>query len=304
MRDPIEHYDYPEEWVKRAVEKFGRREVERRIKSGLFILTDNGWLRRGITTGTTATASALAAVISAYENVECVDVKTPVGINVKVRVEAKDGVAIAKKFSGDHEFDVTNGIAIKSMVIDKRGILFGRGIGRLRGKPSVSRHVLRQIKENLNGYDYKGVLISVLGGEKVAERTDNARLGIKGGISLLGSTGFVEPWCRKLVETKISIAKQYEKVAITTGRGGWKIAKEYFRDFKPFVFGIHIDEALRNLDCEIVIVGMPSLLVKWAIPELRGRILKGISFERYERIILNKAKSINENVREVYLIKV
>ncbi len=261
LRDPIELYCYPEEWVK-------EREDESRIKSGLYILTEDGYLRRGITTGTTASAAAVAAIASLRGEVERVEVSTPAGLNVEVGVEAEDGFARVKKFSGDHEFDVTNGIVFEAEVCKTRGVFFGEGIGVRAGKKAVSSSAKSQILENFvnacREFDFSGgVRISVPGGKEVAKKTGNERAGVRGGISVLGTTGFVEPWCKKLVETKLKIAMQYERIAITTGRKAWLYARKKFPEYQPFVFGVHIDEALKHPG-EKIIVGFPGLLRIWA----------------------------------------
>lgn len=305
MKDPIELYRYPEDWIIREAEELGREEVKRRIESGLYILTHKGWLRRGLTTGTTASASAKGAIASLYGDVEKVSVWTPAGIYVEVEVNAEKGRALARKFSGDHEFDVTDGIEIHAEVW--HGLEFGVGVGKLEGKPAISESALFQLERNIQEcrekYGYNGsVRIWIPKGEKVAEKTGNRRLGIEGGISLLGTTGFVEPWCEELVEAKIRIAENYEKVVLTTGRKGWRWAFDNLKDYQPFVFGVHFERALKELDSEIIIAGLPSLLIKWANPSLRGKILKGVKPEKFRKEILEKAKKINERVVDVILI--
>jgi Cobalamin biosynthesis protein CbiD len=75
-------------------------------------------LRRGITTGTTASA----AVRALSERLESVSVETPVGINVDLKVRLKDegNIAISKKFSGDHSFDITRGMEIVAKKVGDR----------------------------------------------------------------------------------------------------------------------------------------------------------------------------------------
>lgn len=247
MRDPIELYEYPKEWLRRGAEK--------RISSGLYILTPKGWLRRGITTGTTASASIVASITSLYDDLEKVKVKTPVGIDVEVPVLAKKGSATAVKFSGDHAFDVTDGVAFRARVIEERGIKFGSGIAK-DDDYVVSRSAKEQLLSNYRNacefFDFKGgVLIEAEYNQK-SEKLN--------GIAILGTTGFVEPWCDELLKTKIEIAKRYERIAITTGRESWKIAKEKFPEFQPFVFGVHLKEAISAHSGEIIIVGKPGLL--------------------------------------------
>jgi len=261
--DPIELYRYPYEWYK------NRSDAIEKVKSGLYILTKDGYLKRGITTATTVCAAINAAISSLYKDVDEIEVLTPVGLKVKVKVEATNGVAIARKFAGDHEFDVTDGMEVIAKLTDERGVKFGAGIGVINGKKAVSQSAFRQIMENFRlyarMYNYKGgVIVEVPEGEKIAKKTKNEKLGIVGGISILGTTGFVEPWCKKLVETKIEIAKQYDKIVICTGRKSWLYAFEKYKDYQPFVFGVHIDEILASHPGEKILIGSKGLLARWA----------------------------------------
>ncbi len=305
MKDPVEHYPYPEDWVKRESERLGAKSVRKRVESGLYIITHRGWLRRGITTGTAASASAAGAISSLFEDVSRVKVWTPAGIDVEVDVNARNGNAHVRKFSGDHSFDVTDGIEIRAKISESPE--FGHGVGRINGRASVSRSAMEQLLKNLevmkNRYGYEGgVKIWIPDGEKVSQRTGNRKFGIKGGISILGTTGFVEPWCDELVESKIRIARQYDRVVLTTGRKGWRWARENLRNFMPFVMGLYFERALERLDADIIIAGLPSLLVKWAFPEMRGTILKGKDLSRFRDGILRKARQINPNVSDVVLL--
>lgn len=56
------------------------------------------------------------------------EVSTPAGINVSVKVKAENGRCVAKKFAGDHAFDRTDGIEIVARVMEEDGIRFGRGL--------------------------------------------------------------------------------------------------------------------------------------------------------------------------------
>ncbi len=290
LKDPVELYEYPKEWYRGNLEKIEK------VKSGLYILTADGFLRRGITTATTTSAAINAAIASLYESVNEVEVVTPVGIDLKIGVIAKDGVALVKKFSGDHAFDVTNGLIVKAIAKKngKNEITFGNGIGAKNGKKAVSKAAMRQIVKNfdlyIEKYNYRGsVTVEIPEGESIAKKTKNYLLGFKRGISILGSTGFVEPWCEKLIETKIEIAKQYDKIAITTGRIGWRYALKNFKGFQPFVFGVHLDEILKSFEGEVIIVGLPKLLFKWA-------------GSKNKESILRKARTLNKNVVDVVLL--
>lgn len=297
LKDPIELYKYPSEWC--------NKEAAAKVRSGLYILTNDGFLRRGITTATTVSAAINAAIASINNDVNSVEVLTPVGLRVRVKVEASNGVARAKKFAGNHEFDATDGIEVVAVAkLKGKGIVFGSGIGTIRGRKAVSQVAMRQITDNLREYSarhgYKGgVIVEIPDGEKIAKKTKNEKLGILGGISILGTTGFVEPWCKKLVETKIEIAKQYDRIVIATGRKAWQYALKKYRDYQPFVFGMYIDEVLKEHPGDKIIVGFPGLLSIWAggkdkIEEKAAKY--GVKVE----VLENAARSWSWNLQGTY----
>ena len=111
MKDPVNNFEIPPEWIERANIPEGEGDLKAGIASGrLVVLADGTVLKRGYTTGTTAAAAAKAAVLSLSEPVDRVTVTTPVGIAVVLEVQSSDGRASAVKDAGDHGFDVTNGI--------------------------------------------------------------------------------------------------------------------------------------------------------------------------------------------------
>ncbi len=313
IRDPIELWVYPKEWVEKCseVNSLSLKEIKKLVDSGFYIIKSDGrFIKRGITTGTTASLAVKASILSLLSDLDVVDVKTPVGITVRAEVYAKKGRAVAKKFSGYHAFDVTRGIEIVARTIKDAGVYFGYGIGELKGKKAVSEKARWQIE---NAYKEAveilgkevGVLVEIPRAMEIYNKTGNERFGIKNGISILGTTGFVEPWCRELIDVKKEICKQYDMVAITTGRKGFEFALKYMGEYKPMVVGVYVEEFLKELDNrEIAVVGLPSLLLKWADKNLKGRILRHADKEfikRHAVKILEKARRI-ANIREVVLI--
>ncbi|RLG30104.1 cobalt-precorrin-5B (C(1))-methyltransferase, partial [Methanosarcinales archaeon] len=120
MKDPVNNFEIPPEWIKRAT--FPEDELSAGIASGrLVLLADGSVLRRGYTTGTTATAAAKAAVLSLKHTIEQVTVLTPAGIEVTLPVSASGGRASVIKDCGDHGFDVTGGIEIVAEVHESDG---------------------------------------------------------------------------------------------------------------------------------------------------------------------------------------
>lgn len=184
-------------------------------------------LRCGYTTGSCATAAAKAAVtmLLTNERIDSVLIDTPKGIVLNLEpldVEiAQDYASCAiQKDSGDDPDD-TNGVLVyaKAEKTSDDGILIegGIGVGRVTkpglacavGGPAINPTPSRMIKEEvekvLQKTAYSGgikITISIPAGVEIAKKTFNPRLGIIGGLSVLGTSGIVEPMSEKaLVET-------------------------------------------------------------------------------------------------------
>ena len=192
-----------------------------------FIEKDGKKLRFGYTTGSCAAAAAKAAawMLLTGQKKEEISLITPKGVALTLPVlditTEQNRVSCAiRKDSGDDP-DVTNGTLVYAEVTAKEepGIAIdgGFGVGRVT-KPgldqsvgsaainSVPRQMIREnLEEILTLTDTKwglNVVISVPEGENLAKKTFNPRLGIVGGISILGTTGIVEPMSEKaLVDT-------------------------------------------------------------------------------------------------------
>ena len=192
-----------------------------------FIEKDGKKLRYGYTTGSCAAAAAKAAawMLLTGKRKDTISLVTPKGIPLSLQVEdirmEEDFVSCAiRKDSGDDP-DVTNGTLVYARVSRRNdpeiAIDGGFGVGRVTKKGldqpvgnaainSVPRKMIREnLKEVLSLTDADcglDVLISVPDGERLAKQTFNPRLGIVGGISVLGTTGIVEPMSEKaLVDT-------------------------------------------------------------------------------------------------------
>ena len=185
-------------------------------------------LRFGYTTGSCAAAAAKAAVrmLLSGEEIFEVSLMTPKGIGLNLEVEETGRTSgwvqcAVRKFSGDDP-DVTDGLLIFARVEKTGGeeILLegGSGVGRVTkpgleqpvGSAAINRVPRRMIREAVREvcgeYGYTGgirVTVYVPGGEETAKRTFNPRLGIEGGISILGTTGIVEPMSEKALTDTI-----------------------------------------------------------------------------------------------------
>lgn len=184
-------------------------------------------LRCGYTTGSCATAASKAAAVMLLkcERIETVRIDTPKGIVLDLEpleVEQKqDYVSCAiRKDSGDDPDD-TNGILVYAKVerSEKPGVELcgGVGVGRVTkpglackvGEPAINPTPRKMITNELTNVmrecHYTGglkVTISMPAGVEIAKKTFNPRLGIVGGLSVLGTSGIVEPMSEKaLIET-------------------------------------------------------------------------------------------------------
>ena len=189
-------------------------------------------LHSGLTTGTCATAAAVAATIRLFarETPSKVPVVLPDSETIHVAVTYGTDYASVFKEAGDDP-DITNGIEVRASVepSDTFQILGGKGVGTFTlpgfdfppGEPAINkapREMMRaNIKENVK------ITISVPNGEEIARRTFNPRLGIEGGISIIGVSGIVEPFSeeafidsiRKCME--VAKASGAERVVINSG---------------------------------------------------------------------------------------
>jgi cobalt-precorrin-5B (C1)-methyltransferase len=295
MKDPVTGFEYPEAWVRacRAPALLG--DVER----GLALLTADGTvLRRGFTTGTTAAAACKAAILSLPGDVDGVSVTLPCGISVDLPARGRDGVGECVKDAGDHPSDVTAGLEFIARALESPADLtlhFGEGIGRYardtprysQGSPAVSKPALSCIFEvSLEAMEETGchgaaVMLRIPRGAEIAPRTLNPRLGIEGGISILGTTGFVEPWDEHLVESVLERVRAADCPVLTTGRTGLRFSRLLFPDREVILVGGRIREALEAAGGEAILCGLPGLILR----EINPGILEGSSCNTVEELL-------------------
>ena len=216
-------------------------------------------LRRGYTTGTCAAAAAKAAVtmLLTQSLLGNVSLTMPDGTQltldiIDAAVTAEGASCAVKKDSGDDP-DVTNGALIyahASLADEGVAISGGEGIGRVTkpgldqpvGEYAINSAPRKMIKEECESvfaeHGYMGgaaVVISIPGGLSLAEKTFNPRLGIKGGLSILGTTGIVEPMSDtaivKTIRAELSILYKEGKrdVLLTIGNYGEAFARNMLR---------------------------------------------------------------------------
>lgn len=258
-------------------------------------------LRCGYTTGSCAAAAATAATDMLLTGVPLTQaiVRLPGGGTATFDIEdaavtSQDAFCSVTKDGGDDP-DMTSGLKICARVTLAPGkdteIIGGRGVGRVTakglqckvGEPAINPVPRQMIMDSIERvrakHDFSGGLtveISVPGGEEIAEKTFNPRLGIIGGISILGTTGIVEPMSEKaLVDTiRISVDKRYaenhESILISPGNYGRKYCMDELglNIDKSVQISNYVGEALDYIKYkgfrEILLVGHIGKLVKLA----------------------------------------
>lgn len=186
-------------------------------KTENFVIVNNRKLRTGHTTGTCAAAASKAAAEMLFSQTEIkeISITTPKGITLRLNVEeisiTQNSVKCAVRKDGGDDIDVTHESLVFSTVSktdEGFSIEGGKGVGRVTrkgldqpvGNAAINRVPRRMITEAVQNVifskNYKGgisIIIEVPDGEELADKTFNPRLGIQGGISILGTSGIVEP---------------------------------------------------------------------------------------------------------------
>lgn len=261
-------------------------------------------LRCGYTTGSCATAAAKAAaqMLLSGKKTDKVSIVTPKQIDLDLEVScAKIGMGYAEcaiaKDSGDDP-DITNGLLIFARVeFSKSGlhgendivITGGKGVGKVT-KPgldqpvgeyainSVPRNMIKKELEDIcKENNYAGglrVVISVPEGEKIAGKTYNPKMGIEGGISIIGTSGIVEPMSSAALidtirlEIKMRKASGYKNLLLSLGNYSENFLSENMpvaldKSVKCSNFiGEAIEMALEYEFESVLIVGHTGKLVK------------------------------------------
>ena len=262
-------------------------------------------LRCGYTTGTCAALAAAGAarLLLTGTTPETVALRTPKGIVVEVAPlfcrKTADGAECAIEKDGGDDVDVTTGLPVIAQVAllpDVSGVVIsgGKGVGRVT-KPGLDQpvgeaainHVPREmITEALHreaeNAAYQGgfsVTISIEGGEEVAKRTFNPHIGVEGGLSVLGTSGIVEPMSQQAILDTIQLemnqaslrAGTPRRLILAPGNYGLDYLHETYPKFAavPVVktsnfIGDTLDMAASAKFEEVLLVGHVGKLVKLA----------------------------------------
>ena len=254
-------YDLTEEQYTAVFGAPKKPRFEHYVRSGQKLL------RCGYTTGTCAALAATGAARLLLTGTvpESISLQTPKGIVVEVaplfcrRTAAGAECAIEK--DGGDDVDVTTGLPVIAAVELRQDpaitLQGGKGVGRVT-KPGLDQpvgeaainHVPRQMIESAlraeaeaAGYPGGfGVTISIQGGEEVARRTFNPHIGVEGGLSVLGTSGIVEPMSQQAILDTIQL--EMDQAALANPRqlilapGNYGL--DYLRDAYPEFAGIPV----------------------------------------------------------------
>ena len=230
------------------------------------LLPDFFPLKSGLTTGTCATAAAVAAThrLLHHKMPAEVPVILPNGETISVRVGYGSDYAFCIKDAGDDP-DVTNGIEIRATAetAESFDICAGVGIGAFTlpgfdyppGEPAINKGPRQMIRDNIA--ESVRISLSVPGGAEIARRTFNPRLGIEGGISIIGVSGIVKPFSEEaFIESirkcmQVAKASGTDRVVIGSGAKSEGSLRARYPDLprQAFVqYGNFIGETLRMAD--------------------------------------------------------
>lgn len=263
-----------------------------------FVYIDGKKYRRGYTTGSCSAAAAKAAAImlSVGKEIDEVYIDTPKGIPLNLKVHditrTKQSVTCAIQKDGGDDIDATHGMLIYATarwqeeigITIEGGIGVGRitkkGLGLEIGAPAINKTPLQMIRLEVGRVigENKGIHITIFApqGEEIAKKTFNPRLGIVGGISIIGTTGIVEPmsdegWKRSLsIELEMKKAQGIENIMLVPGNHGERFVADTLQLESKYVVRMSNFVGYMLLECKrigfknIILAGHLGKFVKVA----------------------------------------
>jgi len=229
------------------------------------VYIDGKKYRRGYTTGSCATGAAKAAtyMLLTKKRIDAINIDTPKGIPLTLKVEniniCDDYIECSIEKDGGDDIDATHTMHIhaRAELVKRQGkenilVCGGEGIGVVTrkglsvevGKPAINPVPMKMINNEVSkviGSDTSDALgndivlkITIFAprGQEISKKTFNPRLGIVGGISILGTTGIVEPmsdegWKKSLsIELKMKRAQGLDKIILVPGNHGEQFIRE------------------------------------------------------------------------------
>lgn len=238
-------------------------------------------LRSGLTTGTCATACCVAAAQALFTQKQegMVSVTLPKGKVVDLPIIdyqlINDGMKTATIKDAGDDPDATHGatLFVELRLSPEQGIRFyaAQGVGTVTrtgllldvGEPAINPVPRKMMAEHLEGfahtYQYHGgfdVSVGVINGEQIAQKTMNPRLGILGGLSILGTTGIVRPFsCAAYIASihqgiDVARANGITHIAATTGNTSEEAIKNHYQlaDMALIEMGDFVGAVLKHIN--------------------------------------------------------
>lgn len=271
----------------------------------LYVMSGGKKLRCGYTTGSCATAATKAATIMLFNDIvlENVQIITPKGIEITISINSvekgEDYCLVSVIKDGGDDPDITNGIEIYAKVekqkegftltggegvgiVTKDGLFIEKGMHAINPTPRMT--IEKAVMENLpkiNGDNWNlikdggiKVTISAPQGKEIAKKTFNPRLGIVGGISILGTSGIVKPMSEEALKESIRLeikqkGEGKKRLVLTFGNIGEKCAKgQGFNEDEIVIISNYVGFALEcclefNIK-DVIIIGHIGKLSKVA----------------------------------------
>lgn len=255
-------------------------------------------LRYGYTTGSTAAGAVKAAVYMLFhkEEITTVRIDTPAGKRLDLAVinicRKADSVSCAVRKDGGDDPDITDGLEIYALAerapAGEMVLAAGEGVGRVTrrglavkpGRPAINPVPEKMIREGIGQVLPEGagvkVTISIPGGEEKAKQTLNPRLGIVGGLSILGTSGLVKPMSDEAYRESLALelstlqAEGVEEAIFAPGNYGRDFALERLELPEKLIvitsnfMGYMLDSARHYGIKKILLVGHAGKLVKVA----------------------------------------
>lgn len=237
-------------------------------------------LRTGLTTGTCATACCVAAAQALFAQTKnpCVSVTLPKGKVVDLPIidyqVIDSGIKTSTIKDAGDDPDATHGatLFVELRLAPEHGVRFhaAQGVGTVTrtglllevGEPAINPVPRKMMMEHLEGfaktYQYQGgfdVSVGVINGEQIAQKTMNPRLGILGGLSILGTTGIVRPFsCAAYIASihqgiDVARANSIIHIAATTGNASEDAIKTHYKldDMALIEMGDFVGAVLKHI---------------------------------------------------------
>lgn len=247
-------------------------------------------LREGFTTGSCAAAAALASCLWQRDGAcpERVGIVVPAGKTFAPEIIAHGGYTCGVIKDGGDDPDITTGSEVRARVRLMAGdggirFLAGDGVGTITlpgmklpvGEAAINpvpRRMIEQAVRQVFPARAAEVTVSIPGGEELAKRTFNPRLGVVGGLSVLGTTGVVRPMSeealKETIRLELSVRKSQgaEEIGLVFGSQGERAANALFPcmqavQMSNFV-GFALDSAAELGFLRVILLGQPGKLVK------------------------------------------